>query len=87
MTLSPIFDSISKNGYRSAFDLDEIKDMITGRHVTALGGVTPDAFPILREKGFSGAALLGYIWNGDFGYALGTLAEAIKKQKEICCNT
>jgi thiamine-phosphate pyrophosphorylase len=87
VTLSPIFDSISKHGYRSAFDLDKIKDMITGRHVIALGGVTPEAFPMLREKGFSGAALLGYIWNGDFGYALGTLAEASKKLKETCCNT
>lgn len=80
VTLSPIFDSISKNGYRSAFELESIRHHIQGKHVVALGGVTPDAFPILKEKGFFGAALLGYIWNGDFKTAVNSLETAIKNR-------
>lgn len=87
VTLSPIFDSISKAGYRQAYDLENIEHHIKGKHVVALGGVTPDTFPMLKEKGFFGAALLGYIWNGDFGTAVSRLGEAIKKGKVKCCNT
>ena len=62
VTLSPIFDSISKIGYRSAFNLDKLKDKIENKNVIALGGVTPDTFPILRDKGFVGGAMLGCVW-------------------------
>ncbi len=62
VTLSPIFDSISKTAYRSAFSLHELKPLIFGRNIVALGGVTPDKFPILKETGFIGAAMLGYFW-------------------------
>lgn len=62
VTLSPIFDSISKACYRSAFSLTELKPLLKGRRVIALGGVTPDRFPELREAGFSGAAMLGFFW-------------------------
>ena len=73
VTLSPIFDSISKSGYASRFDFGSIGDNIIGRRVVALGGVTADAFLSLYEKGFIGAALLGYIWNGDFERQLSSL--------------
>ncbi len=63
VTLSPIFDSISKSGYRSAFDLDEIKGKIRSKNVIALGGVDPAKFHILEETGFAGAAMLGCVWN------------------------
>lgn len=66
VTLSPIFDSISKEGYRSQFKLDAISERIKGKNVVALGGVTPAHFKILEEKGFYGAALLGYIWKSNF---------------------
>lgn len=69
-TLSPIFDSISKEGYKARFDLDSVAPQLRGKRVVALGGVTPEAFDLLREKGFCGAALLGYIWRGDFDSAL-----------------
>lgn len=71
VTLSPIFDSISKQGYHSAFDLDEIDNIRKELRpdiaeiappIIALGGVTPDKFPLLCAKGFSGAALLGHVW-------------------------
>lgn len=60
--LSPIFDSISKTGYKSAFNLDEIKGKIAGKNVIALGGVTEDKIPLLRNAGFIGAAMLGAAW-------------------------
>lgn len=63
VTLSPIFDSISKQGYTSAFNTAELIDKISGKNVIALGGVTPDKFPLLRNAGFAGAAMLGCIWN------------------------
>ncbi|MCH5233209.1 MAG: thiamine phosphate synthase [Muribaculaceae bacterium] len=63
MTLSPIFDSISKVGYRSAFNVKDIASSIKGKNVIALGGVNPDKFPLLRETGFKGAAMSGYFWN------------------------
>ena len=62
VTLSPIFDSISKMGYVSKFRLDELPAALAGKRVVALGGVTPEAFPALREAGFIGAAMLGWLW-------------------------
>ena len=58
-TLSPIYDSISKQGYASGFNLDELKGRLVGRNVIALGGVTPDKFSELQAAGFVGAAMLG----------------------------
>lgn len=76
-TLSPIFNSISKKGYKSKFSLDQIENKISGKNIVALGGVTPANLFLLKEKGFSGAALLGYIWNGCFDEVLNELKTAI----------
>lgn len=76
-TLSPIFNSISKKGYKSKFSLDQIENKISGKNIVALGGVTPANLFLLKEKGFSGAALLGYIWNGCFDDVLNELKTAI----------
>lgn len=63
ITLSPIFDSISKVGYNTHFNQDEIKKLLNGcKNIIALGGVTPDKFPLLKSLGFAGAALLGYFF-------------------------
>lgn len=62
VTLSPVFDSISKTGYKSAFDLKCLKTQICAKNVIALGGVTPESIPVLRDTGFYGAAMLGYVW-------------------------
>lgn len=62
ITLSPIYDSISKTSYKSSFLLEELKPFLKGKRVVALGGVTPDKFPELMEAGFVGAAMLGYFW-------------------------
>ncbi len=62
VTLSPIYPSISKPGYRGNFNLEKLKPQIEQKNVVALGGVTPEKFHELRRAGFCGAALLGYIW-------------------------
>ncbi|MDE7375975.1 MAG: thiamine phosphate synthase [Muribaculaceae bacterium] len=64
-TLSPIFPSISKPGYKADFELASLSDAISQSHVVALGGVTPDKTPLLQALGFEGAAYLGYAWQGD----------------------
>lgn len=62
--LSPVFDSISKSGYRSAFDLEQLRlSGLTGPRVVALGGVTPARLPELAAAGFGGAAMLGAAWS------------------------
>ncbi len=65
VTLSPIYDSISKEGYSSNFTNEELLDAKLGERVVAMGGVTPHQIPQLHALGFGGVALLGYIWQGD----------------------
>ena len=60
--LSPIFDSISKTGYRSRFgQLPDLSDIDCP--VIALGGLEPDKTGLCRRAGFEGIAVLGYLWN------------------------
>ena len=66
-TLSPIFDSISKKGYRAKFDYQELREHLKGKeNIIALGGVTPEKFPLLRSLGFSGAALLSHFFHPQY---------------------
>lgn len=65
VTLSPVFDSISKPGYASAFDIHDPGFSIPERKVVALGGVTPDRIAELEAAGFAGAAMLGWVWDND----------------------
>lgn len=64
--LSPIFDSISKQGYSSAFTEDDIKKAVQGgivdERVVALGGVSLENLNCVKAMGFGGAALLGDVW-------------------------
>lgn len=61
--LSPIFDSISKQGYCSQFPARGLLGGVPGNTV-ALGGVTPRHFLQLMRLGFRGAAMLGWVWSG-----------------------
>lgn len=67
--LSPIFDSISKRGYKSRFsqgDLTEIfKRPETNGKIIALGGIMPTYLQQLSNLGFAGAAFLGYLFNSN----------------------
>lgn len=63
--LSPIFNSISKVGYPSAFNLPEVAatlQAVPEAHVLALGGIQAGTLPLARQTGFAGAAVLGAIW-------------------------
>lgn len=66
MSLSPIFDSISKQGYRSAFTKEQIAVArrlgLIDERVMALGGVTFDKVNEVLEMGFGGAMILGDAW-------------------------
>ncbi len=62
VTLSPVFDSISKAGYRAAIAPDALLKAKQKVPVVALGGVRPELFGVIRERGYDGAALLGYLW-------------------------
>ncbi len=60
--LSPIFDSISKTGYKAKhFDHNRLKELLEHRNITALGGIEPQKFEILRSMGFDSVALSGYL--------------------------
>ncbi len=66
VSLSPIFNSISKQGYMSAFTSEDIEQaasagIIDGK-VFALGGITFDLLSKVRDMGFGGAMLLGDAW-------------------------
>lgn len=59
--LSPIFDSISKPGYKSAFPKEELTKArkLLSKNVYALGGVNFENLQAVQELGFHGAAMLG----------------------------
>ena len=67
--LSPIFDSISKVGYKSNFNDQELQkasaDGIIDRKVIALGGVTFDKISYLKKLNFGGVAMIGAIYKLD----------------------
>jgi len=68
--ISPVFDSISKKGYKAAIDLAghrELKQWGAAQkkqlpHIVGLGGVDASTIDHLQENGFEGAAILGAIW-------------------------
>lgn len=64
--LSPIFDSISKQGYTSGFPVATLREArdrgIVNSKVIALGGISPRNLTEIDRLGFGGAAFLGYIW-------------------------
>jgi thiamine-phosphate pyrophosphorylase len=85
VTLSPIYNSISKSGYMSAFNVSDIS--LHGERIFALGGVMPDKFSELQAAGFAGAALLGFVWReseDDFKNAITIITESIAK---LCYNS
>jgi thiamine-phosphate pyrophosphorylase len=63
LLLSPVFDSISKKGYRSAFseNFRLNKDGFKG-NVLALGGINDISAGKARDMQFDGIALLGAVW-------------------------
>ncbi len=65
--LSPIFDSISKAGYKSGFSSEDLlrasQSGIIDSKVVALGGVTFDKLDYLKSLNFGGVAMIGGLYN------------------------
>ena len=65
--LSPIFDSISKKGYRSNFSDETLSTASSkgkiNQKVVALGGINRETLPLLKKYAFGGIAVLGSIWH------------------------
>lgn len=64
--LSPVFNSISKQGYTARFSPGELSEAgargIINNKTVALGGVCLENLLQVARMGFGGAAFLGYIW-------------------------
>lgn len=64
VTLSPVFDSISKPGYLAAFPAAELERLTDAPvPVIALGGVTDERLPLLERYNFTGHARIGSLWD------------------------
>lgn len=60
--LSPVFDSISKQGYQSTFEQGFKLSHDSTTKLIGLGGVKAGNISELATMGFAGAAVLGTIW-------------------------
>lgn len=62
--ISPVFNSISKKGYESLYDLPTLASFVksTKRPLYALGGIDETNISIIKKMGFSGCGILGAIW-------------------------
>lgn len=59
--LSPVFTSISKEGYEGrGFDVNGIDKLIVG-----MGGITQENIAKTMELGYKGVGLLGGVWNAE----------------------
>lgn len=86
--LSPVFSSISKTGYESAFSPAELErasaaGLITHR-VVALGGLDRTTIPLIAPYGFGGAAVLGALWQRYAGRSdTGRLLACYRELKQL----
>lgn len=61
--LSPVFDSISKPGYKAALPSDwRLPAGHTARQVLALGGIDAGTVTTAKRMRFDGVALMGALW-------------------------
>jgi thiamine monophosphate synthase len=87
VTLSPVFDSISKAGYNAGFSYQALKDAsengIIDSKVVALGGISPSNIASVINLRFGGAAVLGTVWNqANLQEAIVELGNLIKKMND-----
>lgn len=87
--LSPVFDSISKAGYRKGFVSEHLSKGsaagIINERVIALGGITPEKVSEIKLYRFGGVAVLGSLWaDFDKDENVDDLLGRFDKLKEIC---
>jgi len=67
LLLSPVFDSISNIGYNSKFNLRKLKKFIETEKINSqivdFGGMNDTKISKVKELGFEGISLLGFIWS------------------------
>ncbi|MBR6758354.1 MAG: thiamine phosphate synthase [Bacteroidaceae bacterium] len=82
--LSPIHNSISKQGYTSQYTPQELLQAhqrgIIDHNVIALGGITIDNINSVLTYGFGGIAMLGYVWNNHNTKEITHIIKQIKSQ-------
>ncbi len=64
--ISPVFPSISKNGYSGDLDFEKLGCFLKNPHkskVFALGGIDSARLQQLENFGFDGVAVLGAVWS------------------------
>lgn len=77
--LSPVFDSISKEGYHGRFAAELLsKKLPKNVPVVALGGVDTSKVDLCRKLGFQGVAVLGSIWKSENPLI------AFQKMQQLC---
>lgn len=76
LSLSPIYDSVSKVGYKSGFTHEQLiaarDEGLIDEHVLALGGITRENIERTMAYGFGGVMVLGDAWK-DFVHGEATL--------------
>lgn len=81
--LSPIYDSISKPGYRAAFTPELLREAvrkgIIDDKVVALGGITSRNAAEAMSYGFGGVAVLSFLWSDPRAEAVAAAAACIKQ--------
>jgi thiamine-phosphate pyrophosphorylase len=80
---SPVFDSISKEGYSGTLDLkafQKAREKIDGT-VIALGGITSENAAACLDAGFDGVAVLGTLWNQ---FRTSRMMDELKRLQDIC---
>lgn len=87
--ISPVFESISKSGYYSGFNLKQIKDFIASgccsNPIVALGGVDENNISTLQDLGLYGTAILGSIWTPfQNGASTSLLVDKFLRMKQVC---
>ncbi|MHB1688877.1 MAG: thiamine phosphate synthase, partial [Ignavibacteriaceae bacterium] len=87
--LSPVFDSISKQNYKSSFDLTTVSNFLKNNHnrvdVIALGGIDENTILQTYELGFDGVAVLGAVWKIFAGTkSIDSTIKKFNKMKELC---
>ena len=68
--ISPVFNSISKHGYKGCINIENVKQVKAGilqqkkvcPDIIALGGIAKSNIVEVYNAGFDGAAMLGSIW-------------------------
>mgnify|MGYP000535913991 CR=1 FL=1 len=86
--ISPVFNSISKETYKSGFSLDSLRNFFrenaTNTEIIALGGINPDNIQLLQDIPFNGYAVLGYLWeNFSLNADMNDLMKRFKILKEM----